>query len=667
MPSRQSVSGPDFQVLYRGLRVDHLSPGELDYELFLRNVVIGDDESRCKRRRRLKQILKDEREGHEFIIHYDQDPEMDLEACKHMFKEFERKLTQAPSAHAKIPYQARLLHLGHRLAVVKNHAIGELKVQAAEAFRGVLDLFSEHFWSDDVFFAQSEPDSENESELLDEAVGGTGVADTARSDRYTGAIPKQPKQSNYVTVEQFNQAMTDIGCLIKALSTQISGLKEDVKKSSAPPPVPKLNSTNPFFEPTEVPEVNPTAPRVNWADFESGTRLPKPPHKQSTGLPESTLVGTEALNSSFIRRLDDLSFTSSVGGNGPSQAEPMSVGPNVRYIPQPYPVPQPRKTTPVSQWKIKKYSGNDQGLGLNDFLSHVHQLAISEHASADDLFDSAIHLFDGAALSWYTAGRSRNLLQGWDHLIQELRNEFRHPDLDSVLRTKIYQTRQQKGESFQQYYLQIEKLFQAMHQCMSDTEKVEVLKTNMRYDCRKALVGRNIRTLKDLLNIGKELDATDFSAFSKVFGPPKRESCAINSSSGGGSSGSKTFYSRNKPSEVGNASNQQGKSFKNNTNPPKGTFFRSSHQKVDQKPPEKGSKFLPPPKESPPGPSQPSALLKMVSNYSPPDEGECFNCGEEHDLSDCPIPRRVFCEACAFKGFTRKNCPYCLKNQMRKS
>lgn len=207
-----------------------------------------------------------------------------------------------------------------------------------------------------------------------------------------------------------------------------------------------------------------------------------------------------------------------------------------------------------------------------------------------------------------------------------------------------------------------------MNQTMPENEKVEVLKTNMRYDCRKALVGKSIRPLKDLINIGKELDATDFSAFSKVFGPSKRETCAI-STGNSETTGSKTFYSRSQPAQSGKMTNFPPKASKPNANSAKGMFSKpvNQNQKVEPKSDGREMKTSASSKEPQPGSSQPSALLKMVSNYSPPEEGQCFNCGEEHDLSDCTIPRRVFCHACAFKGFTRKNCPFCLKNQIRKS
>ncbi|XP_062704100.1 uncharacterized protein LOC134286499 [Aedes albopictus] len=312
--------------------------------------------------------------------------------------------------------------------------------------------------------------------------------------------------------------------------------------------------------------------------------------------------------------------------------------------------------TPVSQWKVRKYSGNDHALGLNEFLSHIEQLALSEHATELDLFDSAVHLFEGAALSWYTSCRNQRLLHNWPQLVQELQNEFRHPDLDSVLRTKIYQTRQQKGESFQQYYLQVNKLFQAMSHPLADSEKLEVLKTNLRYDCRKALVGKNVTTLRELLTIGKDLDATDFSAFTKVFGPPKRETCAIDYNSRN-ATGSKTFVNQNR---------QRG-----SPAIPKNSKPESNNSKPDSKPVptskrnpfEKAGKSEGSPPDPKPGPSKPSALLKLISNYSPPEEGQCFNCREYHNLSECPIPRRVFCNRCALIGFTTNNCPYCLKKR----
>lgn len=124
--ARRSLAGPDLGTLYHGLRPDHLDAGELNYELLLRNVVITDDESRCRRRRRLKQILKDEKEGHEFIIHYDFDPEADLEVCRNILKELQNLLRSIPVDRVTF-CKSRLLHLGHRLAMIKNHSTDQIR------------------------------------------------------------------------------------------------------------------------------------------------------------------------------------------------------------------------------------------------------------------------------------------------------------------------------------------------------------------------------------------------------------------------------------------------------------------------------------------------------------------------------------------------------------
>lgn len=641
--------------------MDHLEPGELDYELFLRNVVIGDDESRGKRRRRLRQILREESDGHEFIIHYDQDPEVDLGICKRLLSEICRILSDGPRSQVEI-CRSRLLHLGHRLAVIKNHAVGDLKNQSNAEFSKVLGLFSEHFWSEEQFFTVGGDSASEADGLLDEAAGREEAPVSARGSS-TGAIPKNTDSSRYVSKADFSRAMTDIGSLIQALSSQVNGLKEEIRKQRTPPPIPPrpsltpLNSTNPFLD-NAAPshQVTATLPGSRSADGRDSCRT------NSGNVPQGA-SHRGAANESFLRRIDELTFSPFVVRNSDQSPNPVNRShhqPSNPAVPCVPPVVPQRKITPVSQWKVKKYSGSDHGLELNEFLAHIEQLAISEHATDIDLFDSAVHLFDGPALSWYTACRNQRLLQSWPQLVHELKTEFRHPDLDSVLRTKIYQTRQQKGESFQQYYLQMNKLFQAMSHPMSDYEKLEVLKTNLRYDGRKALVGKNVTTLRELMTIGKDLDATDFSVFTKVFGPAKKENCMIESS-GRTNSGTRTFVNQNRQ----NAPPQHLKTPRinnpNNTKTDSKPFPSSKQNQSGNSGNTEGHST-----EPKAGTSKPSALLKLVSNYSPPEDGQCFNCRDYHNLPDCPIPRRVFCNRCALLGFTTNNCPFCLKNGLWK-
>ncbi|XP_055604769.1 uncharacterized protein LOC129753002 [Uranotaenia lowii] len=195
---------------------------------------------------------------------------------------------------------------------------------------------------------------------------------------------------------------------------------------------------------------------------------------------------------------------------------------------------------PVSKWALEKYAGNDQGLKLNEFLTLVSQLALSERISEDELFDSAFHLFTGPALNWYMTLRSAGRLSSWQHLIQELRNTFVHPELDSLLRTRIYLRRQQRNETFQDFYFEMEGMFRSMLHPMSDEEKLNVIKRNMRVDYKKLILWTPINNLTELREAGHRIDASNFSLYPKFFGTEKsilavmdtREQTRTNTSTG---------------------------------------------------------------------------------------------------------------------------------------
>lgn len=760
--------------MYRTLRVDHLEPGELDYELLLRNIAIADDESRCKRRRRLREVLKQEREGHEHILEFDHDPEIDLDHCLIVFQQIKRILESKDknSSHCK----ARLLHLGHRLTLIRNHCSEELTAKCSEAYQEVISLFSEHFWSEHSFFADDDSSTSSDSESQQGA-----CALNPSSVPYTGTKPKRAR-SKFVTKLDFTSAMKEVADLFSGLTTEIRELKSELKsrKSSTtseldisdflveplvtsrqkiddtnvPPaagyprsrsstcvttainesipfpapssthstrisqsnqiPVSKLNTTNPFLLdcPMDLPQpIEPTRcePTVKFT-------VPQTPIHEGVPQPASVYQPSGCINSQYNvaasyyprwseseapppvehRSVSDATFarsyptaplaqsnlptgTGNLHGYQQERRQPVADATFVRSYPNvqiaqslptghgnPHfyqeerrqPVVHPRKVIPVSQWKIQKYKADDQGLGMNEFLENVNQMALSEHVSEEDLFDSAIHLFDGPALSWYTAMRSQNRLRDWRHLIQELQKAFRHPDLDAVLRVKIYQYRQQRNETFQQYYLHMEKLFRSMSQPMSEPDKIEVIKMNLRFDYRKLLVGRRITSLQTLINLGNDLDAADSSAFARVFGNPKKETCALTSDR---VSPQHTRVFSNKHQYTGKT-NQFTKPDKNSKGYPNSKSAKTEPKNSEQP---KAKTEVDPPRREARGAKDP--FSKMVSNYRPPPQGECFNCRDDHDTGNCPLPRRLFCPICAFPGVVYKSCPYCSKNSPRES
>lgn len=317
--------------------------------------------------------------------------------------------------------------------------------------------------------------------------------------------------------------------------------------------------------------------------------------------------------------------------------------------------PYNRKSLPVSKWKLEKYAGSDQGLKLNEFLHLVSQLALSENVSEPELFDSAFHLFTGPALNWYMSMRSTGRLVNWGHLVFELRKSFVHPELDSLVRARIYQRRQARNETFQDFYYEMESMFRSMSNPMNEWERVDVLRRNMRSDYKKALLWKPIGNLSELLEAGHLIDASNFSLFSKMYGNEKSTNVVSFNNSNEGEK-KQSFRPMNPKAQEKNyfkdKSNNSSKKEGNSKIEPKTSS--SSNQPTKNENPGEGS-------------SKPKRTLDyLVDGYKPPRDNECLFCRlTNHSLEQCRSQRGLMCLVCGFRGFETQNCPYCKKNGLQ--
>lgn len=349
----------------------------------------------------------------------------------------------------------------------------------------------------------------------------------------------------------------------------------------------------------------------------------------------------------------------------PSYPGPTIAAPGQAHVPPPacYPAPAdfPRgnyghKSLPVSKWKLEKYAGTDQGLKLNEFLVLVSQLALSERTSEGELFDSAFHLFTGPALNWYMTMRSSGRLASWTHLVSELRRTFAHPELDSLVRTRIYQRRQQRNETFQEYYYDMEKMFRSMIVPMGDAEQLDIVKRNMRTDYKKTLLWKPIFSLPELLEAGHVIDASNFSLYAKVFGNDK----SVNAVSEFKPDKGDPKNTNNRPSFK--PSHQRPNNYKPKEEHPKKKD--ESEGKKSTSATSSGPSRQHDPKE---GPSKPTRTIEtLIEAHRPPRSYECLYCRQtSHSLDQCRNYRGSLCLVCGFKGFETHNCPYCRKNGLQ--
>ncbi|KXJ68007.1 hypothetical protein RP20_CCG006673 [Aedes albopictus] len=379
----------------------------------------------------------------------------------------------------------------------------------------------------------------------------------------------------------------------------------------------------------------------------------------------STLAWSSQANPGMITSAASSQLPTNSGGCGPIPMVGPLIPGDVGIAPPPptpsvgdyFPRPYQRKSLPVSKWKLEKYAGTDQGLKLNEFLHLVSQLALSESVSESELFDSAFHLFTGPSLNWYMSMRSTGRLVNWTHLVFELRKAFVHPELDSLVRARIYQRRQARNETFQDFYYEMESMFRSMSNPMAEWEKVDVLRRNMRTDYKKALLWKPIANLSELLEAGHLIDASNFSLFAKMYGTEKSANVV--------SFNHPQREEKKQSSRLPASSKSQEKSyFKNKT-----TFSRKDGNfEMDSKPASTSNKSLK--VENPgEGSSKPKRTLDyLVEGYKPPRDNECLYCRlTNHVLEQCRSQKGLMCLVCGFRGFDTQHCPYCKKTVFRRS
>lgn len=255
--------------------------------------------------------------------------------------------------------------------------------------------------------------------------------------------------------------------------------------------------------------------------------------------------------------------------------------------------------------------------------------------------------------------RSSGRLQNWNHLVHELRKTFVHPELDTLIRTRIYQRRQQRNETFQEYYFDMDKMFRSMIAPMNDQEQLDILRRNLRADYKKALLWKPVVDLPQLIEAGHLIDASNFSMYQKVFGAEK----TVN------------FVShKNPPSQLQNQTSRQSRSNTNQTEwksqKPKTNLAQSEKPELPREGTQGKTAMPPKPSSSsnaPTGPPKPRRTLDyLVEGFKPPSPDICLNCRQpDHQVDQCRSIKGLICFVCGFKGFDSQNCPYCRKNGLQ--
>lgn len=674
---------------YYAMRVDCLKDDELDWELESRLIVIDDKLSLSQKRKWLRNSLKNEKQISDRILVgiMKGDVKHEIHTCLQKFNDLKVKWQTLDKNDEKNMYIARLLHLGARMVVILTSARGSpnLHSNLQNMLVEVVEILEPELNKPQ----QNETESGRTTPEDNDQVGNTL---TVIQTNPHGAA-KTPTTRPTVLDQEDLDWIHSLQARIVDLEFELQRRKgiEVATQTFTEIPVhqeqPRLGYNNPdHYFPWSLPYHQPSIPSLGdlhrshgETSFDNRFSIPHNNPPAHSTFPISShnphvnrpTIGSLPQQQSYPTQ----TFHQPVQQPIPSQAHYPSF-PN-SYPQNHYSVPhQTRHTLPVSKWNIEKYSGNDQGLKLNEFLEHVQALSQAERVSDRELFESAVHLFAGSALKWYMTQRSIGRLMNWQHLVFELRRTYMHPDLDALIKMKIYQRRQQKHESFHEFYFEMEKLFRTMSSQIPDSEKMQLLQQNMRIDYKRQMTFLPIADLETLVAAGQKLDALNFSAYNKVFGMDKTVQAISHKEAGikkkqrelqsqPDSHGSDQTASVSAPSQF-----IQGRSNRP-SNPPTNPTLKQNPTNNPRPEPSntqtrngsKDSSYIPQAGSSGSQHRPALTLEDVVNNHTPPPNNTCFNCGRfGHHTVMCRQPRGTFCNTCGLRGFPTDFCPYCVKN-----
>lgn len=176
------------------------------------------------------------------------------------------------------------------------------------------------------------------------------------------------------------------------------------------------------------------------------------------------------------------------------------------------------KSTPVVRWNLQ-FSGDKKGMSLNAFLERVEELRIARHVSREELFDTAIDLFQGKALIWYRAVRRE--VDNWETLVKLLREEFQPSDYNERLIEEIKRRTQGSDESIGIYLSIMSAMFSRLTCAVTEKVQLKIIMRNISPFYQTQLGLTDITSIAQLRTLGRRLEARREAV--EAFTPPARK------------------------------------------------------------------------------------------------------------------------------------------------
>lgn len=154
----------------------------------------------------------------------------------------------------------------------------------------------------------------------------------------------------------------------------------------------------------------------------------------------------------------------------------------------------------VAKWNLKFDTTTDP----RSFLERVDELKVAYGVSDEALFCSAAQLFSGNTLLWFRGVKSQ--VSSWKELKDILLLEFSAVDYDYRLLGEIRSRTQGSDEEVHIYFAVMSCMFSRLRKPLSEEEKLEILRRNVRPNYAEKLALIDITSVQNLKDYCRKLE-----------------------------------------------------------------------------------------------------------------------------------------------------------------
>lgn len=160
------------------------------------------------------------------------------------------------------------------------------------------------------------------------------------------------------------------------------------------------------------------------------------------------------------------------------------------------------RPVPVYKWGLQ-FDGQSQSVGA--FLQRVEELRRARGVTTTELFESAVDLFTGSALTWYRSTIGR--ISSWEQLCADMELVFQHPDHDIYLQQEIFNRVQAEAEPVDLFIAAMEGLYSRLSINVPEEVKLKQMLHNLNPQLQDRLALFEVGSVEQLRVMGRKAEA----------------------------------------------------------------------------------------------------------------------------------------------------------------